>query len=244
MAEIIFCDEWVMTVDSELLLDANNSRKALSSFFRSIYKYTTRVAGDVWCYYNTVKQLELYDVHSALELFAGAGMMSIMLRDLVAPNTHKLYDIDNGCVGHLSSMDFDADVIDAFKVGADVCGEYDFISLDCNATLIKLQSDPYSALFDVTLASGPDIVHLSDNALAYLHANGKAYFNRFGVEVSNIRDYINLMSKWSYDNYGYSVTVAYHTRHNLHMLLEYTKPTIVDIHKFTGDTHKWLRVEV
>jgi len=149
---------------------------------------------------------------SVREYFAGAGISSVIIRNIVNTTNHKVGDLDKDCCEQLKTLN-DMEVVHEDGHKALLNNEnYDLKVCDFpHSSIIQISRGKWSN-FRAAFISKPKYVVWTDTARTYpLSIHKRKYEKEFNkVGLNNYQNYFEFMSDWLLYHTGYSVQkVAY-----------------------------------
>jgi len=173
---------------------------------------------------------------SVREYFAGAGISSVIIQNIVDTNNHKVGDLDKDCCEQLKTLN-NMEVVHEDGHKSILNNEsYDLKVCDFpHNSIIQISRGKWSnflALFN----SKPKYVVWTDTARTYpLSIHKKRYekeFNKNGL--NNYEDYFEFMSDWLLDYTGYTIQkVAYRGSNANYILASKANWTQIEHKSFT-----------
>jgi len=150
--------------------------------------------------------------YSVREYFAGVGIQATIIQNLLKVKNHKVSDIDEECYNQLKADNrWIAFKEDGHKAILDN-ENYNIKMLDFpHSSIIHLKRGKWLN-FLASFISKPEIVCWTDTSMTYsIKVHGSNYSKELNVkELKNFTEYFQAMSKWLYQNVGYSIQkVAY-----------------------------------
>lgn len=240
------CGQWDMDISDDSFAGVDNRLGSLSPFLRSMVLRGDDVARDVYCYHDIIQHLaDNNGVTKVCELFAGVGLMTMLIRHMIDPLYHWVSDIDAHCVAHLQSVfgSFPYTQIaqlDALELKSSELMGFDFVSLDYNASYGKLRNAKslHSKVLDATTLAEVRYIHMTDKSVAYFGVNRRKYEALMNCRIDNVADFLMAESEFFFKEYGYSMTRALYHSCVAHLLLEPTvRQRYPDIIHVTGADH-------
>ena len=190
-----------------------------------------------------------------VEYFGGVGLVSTIIRGMLQPSSHVIYELDERCVEQLGFAypGEDPHVIhgDArayMGVGLPEPGGIAFLDFPHFTPLQGKWREGFGAVFRCQ----PSAVVVTDTALSMLGVHKKRYTQQFGLPVEGPRTYAMGFSAWLHRTHRYAATrVAQRGRNALYMLcVPASDPGYQEFREFpleeegalfgSGDGFKWL----
>lgn len=169
-----------------------------------------------------------------VEYFAGIGLQSVIIQELIKPSEHWVYDIEPECCEQLSGLGYPLTVTqaDAKKIMDTNFSEIVFLDFpDMTAIHYKEWSEQFEQLF----ATQPKLVEITDVGNRYLHLHTGKYSEALGSAVTDIPSYIHAISKYFASNSDYSVVKAAYKAGTSYMLLAAVKDWEIEMHHVGPD---------
>lgn len=212
MAKALILEKYPLEINEHLFKeDWGDPNVAVSPYFGTIFKQPSYAAAAAKCIEYIMPFMPKAD--SVVELFGGVGMCSTIIENVLKPTQHYVFDLDPRCVQHLKNLGFDAEVANAHDLAfqpppADIyfCEMNDFTGLRFVKNGLWLKE------FESLYEQEPLALEFSDVTVRYLHANRKVYTELFKKPVVTVPDYLQCLSDFIYERFGYSIAAAgYHS---------------------------------
>jgi hypothetical protein len=166
---------------------------------------------------------------STVEYFGGVGQFSTILRHVIHPGYHRVFDLDVDCVSQLQSIGLDASQGDARETMGTVDAE--LVVLDFPVYTVRNRAEwPLDRVF----ARRPKFVIQSDTALRRLGLHRGLYSAIFGTPIHDQMDYCYAYSTLMWETYGYAVTRVAHHLYSYFLLEQRGVPGNIDITKISS----------
>ena len=170
------------------------------------------IAGNLWCIETVLRSLDS-PVYKVVEYFGGIGAFSLFIQDILKPEVHEAYDIDENCVDIYSNTFPAVDVA--------VGDFYELAGIDTNVAVLDFET--YTARTSITddrdfdtvrkVFEASDVVVLVDTAMGWLHLNYDVYSKLLHRSIDSADSYFQALSEYYYLNEGFAITtVASHAR--------------------------------
>lgn len=147
---------------------------------------------------------------SATEYFGGIGVQSTLVRKILAPREHYIFDIDLDCVEQLDYLFGKVAKVskgDAKELMLKDDPDSDLVLLDFpNMTARHFGS--WGDQFHNVFRKLPEYVTVTDIAYRYLHLHKPLYSTVLEKKIDTVEDYINATSKYFRVRFDYNVEKA------------------------------------
>lgn len=176
--------------------------------------------------------------YTAIEYFAGIGVMTCLIRELLPISDHFVIERDERCYEQLCLAFPSLTVGKAdFKHIAKSCPSYDLKFLDFpSSSIAQMHSKWKIDNFLFAFESQPEMVVWTDTSICYpMTLHGKSYKKYFGCdnEIKTLQDYIWEYSFWLFRKTGYSITrVAQRANNALYIMAQQTRISEYDFKSF------------
>lgn len=157
------------------------------------------------------------------EYFGGAGLVSVIARELMRPSDHHASDKDARCAQQLKGLLGAAkgEAIPA-RAAIEATGYYDVHALDFPrfTALMLREKKPWEVLFGKLFSQAPKYVLLTDTACSYLSVHKGKYSAFLKNKIETRHDYTQALSLYLYQRWGYGIhRAAYRARNAAYFLL-------------------------
>ena len=184
---------------------------------------------------------------SVREYFAGAGISSVIIQNIVDTNNHKVGDIDKDCCEQLKTLD---NMIVTNEDGHKAIlhnEKYDVKVCDFpHNSIIQIARGKWSNFIGL-FNSKPKYVIWTDTARTYpISIHKKRYEKEYGKQgLTDYKEYFEWMSDWLLDYTGYSIQkVAYRGKNANYILASRANFTQVEHKNFSLEDEcegfKWI----
>jgi len=153
--------------------------------------------------------------HSVREYFAGVGLQSTLIQNMINVKEHKVSDIDINCYKQLKE---DKRWVATQEDGNKAILQNENFNIKMldfpHSSIIHLKRGKWSNFLAVFI-SNPEIVIWTDTSMTYsIKIHGSNYAKELNTTTLNsYSEYFKAMSKWLYTQVGYSlVKVAYRAK--------------------------------
>jgi hypothetical protein len=137
---------------------------------------------------------------SVVEYFGGVGLTSTLIREIVKPKLHTIFEIDKQCVAQLKSNFSRVKLHDAKNPIENLS---EFQVLDFAFTLMQIK--PWIPLLENVFQQKPKYVWITDTTVHYFKTNRKHYEKFFNKPIKDFTEYLKAESDWFLDRFGYSI---------------------------------------
>ena len=221
MRQAIICGKWKLPITVPL-----GSEAGLPKQKRSYLHYISE-HGDLVAAKCLATEWLLSSVERAFtvrEYFGGVGIVSTIVRNLLAPHSHIISELSAICVEQLKgAFTKKTEVVrqqDARQamLGPEECRLHilDFPTF----TLLHAKTKWSAQLASIFSTRAPYVI-LTDTAASYIHVTKKRYSEVTGADIKNMDDYTMAFSCELHKAYGYSITrAAYRGRNAAYYLLQ------------------------
>lgn len=160
---------------------------------------------------------------SVVEHFGGVGMFAMIIRNVLKPSSHKIFDMDANCIKNCQhNLGNIVEYGDAKTLMGTIPA--DVIVLDYpNFTMNKLPE--WDEALKRAFASNPKYLTFTDIANQRIGLHRDLYSKLVGHRIHTTEDYINALSQMFYERYGYSIRRAAHDHKATYILFT---PDVVD----------------
>lgn len=205
------CNEWQLTFNQ--LKNENDVSLHNRSYLHYATEHTDLVASKCWATKWLLKDIiDTSKEYTAREYMAGIGVQTLLIQKLFKISHHIVGELDEGCVEHLLSNEWDVTPVvrnqDAFKAVLENDNS-DLKFLDVPNSSILQMNTKWKDIFYKLFESKPSLIVWTDTSVTYpMSIHGKKYGEILSAEINDKYDYVKAYSNWLYKNFGYSIKRA------------------------------------
>ena len=206
------CNEWELPFNFDLKSEDNVSLHN-RSYLHYAAEHPELVSAKCWATKWLLEDIiDMTQTYTAIEYMAGIGVQSLLIQKLFNLELHVMGELDEGCVEHLSSIDWNHKVIvncqDAKKSLIED-HNFDLKFLDLPNSSILQVTTKWKNGFNKLFESNPKLVVWTDTSITYpISIHGEKYGNILNTKLETKFDYINAYSAWLFRNFGYTIKRA------------------------------------
>lgn len=204
----LICGKWKLPI---LEGEANTLPSGAKGYYEYINKRPAETGRNALCIEWLLQGLPKYT--TVLEPFGGVGVFATIVRNMLRPTRHQIYDIDDDCLRQLRNAF--THPARRFNRGVTVAHADARYILRKRSARIYLLDFPFQTItlyleweeeWQAIFAKKPRAVIWMDGAARYMHFHKERYSARFGQVVNSQEDYARAMSRFMYERHGYSIT--------------------------------------
>jgi hypothetical protein len=208
------CDEWTLDFHIDVKQE-DASNKHDRSYIHYVAEHTPWVAAKCWATKWALEgaNLDYTKPYSSIEYFAGVGIMTTIIQNMFNISKCIVAERDLECYNQLRLNNWKAPTTSVHKDAKDFLVEendFDLKFLDFPNSSILHLNKVWKDGFYKAFSTKPKLVMWTDTSVTYpMSIHGAKYSKQFGgLPVTSKEEYVDSMSKWVYNTFGYSISRA------------------------------------
>lgn len=208
------CNEWTLNFHISVK-DEDTANKHNRSYIHYVAEHMPWVAAKCWATKWALEGLNLDKdkQYTCIEYFAGVGIMTTIIQNMLNISKSIVAERDENCYKQLLLNSWKAPTVAYHKDAKDFLLEPDSSDLKFldfpNSSILQINKI-WSEGFNKAFSTKPKMVMWTDTSVTYPMAiHGAKYSKEFGgLPVTSKEEYVDSMSKWLYNKFGYSIIRA------------------------------------
>lgn len=205
------CKQWELPFNFDLKSEENVSLHN-RSYLHYAADHQDMVATKAWATKWLLEDIVENKEYTAHEYMAGIGIQSLLIQKLFKIKQHIIGELDEGCIEHLSNIEWGVTPIIKHQNAFDAAKENDTSDLKFldvpNSSILQMNTK-WKDIFFRLFESKPELVVWTDTSVTYpMSIHGERYSNIFSEPVSDKYSYAEAYSRWLDRTFGYKIKRA------------------------------------
>jgi len=205
------CKQWELPFNFDLKSEENVSLHN-RSYLHYAADHQDMVASKAWATKWLLEDIVEDKEYTAREYMAGIGIQTILIQKLFKLKQHIIGELDEGCIEHLSNIEWEVTPIIKHQNAFDAAKENDTSDLKFldvpNSSILQMNTK-WKDIFFRLFESKPELVVWTDTSVTYpMSIHGEKYGKILSAKINDKYDYVNAYSAWLFRELGYNILRA------------------------------------